>query len=232
MTRPRIGLALGSGSARGWAHIGVIDRCFRRVGASDDLARGHSTFMVEMLETATILNLSTPRSLVILDEIGRGTATYDGLSIAWACVEHLHDVNRSRALFATHYHELTELKDRLSALSPHTMQVKEWKNDIIFIHKVIPGSANRSYGIHVAQLAGLPAPVIRRANEILTLLQEKRKGSSPQGFAEELPFFAQQSPPAPKESVLETAISEISPDNLSPREALELIYRLKSMLPS
>ncbi|MDE2020914.1 MAG: DNA mismatch repair protein MutS, partial [Patescibacteria group bacterium] len=155
------------------ARIGVVDKLFSRVGAADDLARGHSTFMVEMMETATILQQATARSLVILDEIGRGTATFDGLSIAWAVVEHLHNVTQCRGLFATHYHELTELSGNLSALSCHTMKVKEWKGDLIFLHEVAAGSADRSYGIHVARLAGLPAAVIRRAADILHQLEQQ-----------------------------------------------------------
>ena len=139
------------------AHIGIVDRLFSRVGAADDLARGRSTFMVEMVETAAILNQATARSFVILDEIGRGTATYDGLSIAWAALEHLHDVNRCRALFATHYHELTALAARLDHLANATVKVREWKGDIIFLHEVVPGVADRSYGIQVARLAGLAA---------------------------------------------------------------------------
>ena len=140
------------------ARIGIVDRLFSRVGAADDLARGRSTFMVEMVETAAILNQATDRSLVILDEIGRGTATFDGLSIAWAAVEHLHEVNRCRALFATHFHELVALTGRLPALKPYTMRIKEWGGDVVFLHEVAPGAADRSYGIHVAQLAGLPPP--------------------------------------------------------------------------
>ena len=153
------------------AHIGVVDRLFSRVGASDDLARGRSTFMVEMVETATILNQATDRSLVILDEIGRGTATYDGLSIAWACVENLHEVNQSRALFATHYHELTKLTEKLSRLKCYSLKVKEWEGDIIFMHSVVEGSADRSYGIHVAKLANLPNNVLSTAHKKLEELE-------------------------------------------------------------
>ncbi len=214
------------------ATIGVIDRLFSRVGAADDLARGHSTFMVEMVETATILHQATSRSLVILDEIGRGTATFDGLSIAWAVVEHLHNITRCRGLFATHYHELTELTDSLSCLSCHTMKVKEWKGELIFLHEVAAGSADRSYGIHVARLAGLPATVINRAADILHQL-EKEQRSAPH-LAESLPLFsyAPQSPQAvveipPKLTALAEEIKGISPDNLTPREALEALYRLK-----
>jgi DNA mismatch repair protein MutS len=143
------------------AEIGVIDKLFSRVGAADDLARGRSTFMVEMVETAAILNQATARSLVILDEIGRGTATFDGLSIAWATLEHLHEVNKCHALFATHYHELTSLAARLPEMKPHTMKVMEWQGSVKFLHEIAPGAADRSYGIHVAELAGLPAAVIQ-----------------------------------------------------------------------
>ena len=158
---------IGSFVPAAQAHIGVVDRLFSRVGAADDLARGRSTFMVEMVETAGILNLAGPRSLVILDEIGRGTATYDGLSLAWAVVEHLHEVNRCRALFATHFHELTALAAKLPRLACHTLRVKEWRGEVVFLHEVAPGTADRSYGIHVARLAGLPEPVLRRAEAVL-----------------------------------------------------------------
>lgn len=213
------------------ATIGVIDKCFSRVGASDDLARGQSTFMVEMVETASILNQSTDRSLVILDEIGRGTATYDGLSIAWACVEYLHNVNKCRSLFATHYHELTSLEKKLKTLSCHTVQVKEWKGDIIFMHKVIDGSADRSYGIHVAQLAGIPSQVIARAETILEELQNSKSKHTPPAL--DLPLFSMNDAsqkPIGQTSPLEEKINEISPDELSPREALDLVYQLKSLI--
>ena len=160
------------------AEIGIVDRLFSRVGASDDLARGQSTFMVEMVEAAAILNQAGTRSLVILDEIGRGTATFDGLSIAWAAVEHLHEVNRCRALFATHYHELTALAAKLQALSCHCMRVKEWQGDIVFLHEVAAGSADRSYGIHVARLAGLPEAAIARATEVLTRWNRASKAAA------------------------------------------------------
>jgi DNA mismatch repair protein MutS len=215
------------------AHIGAIDRLFSRVGASDDLARGRSTFMVEMVETATILNLSTPRSLVILDEIGRGTATFDGLSIAWACVEHIHETVKCRALFATHYHELTSLTSKLPALSCHSMQVQEWKGDIVFMHSVKPGAADRSYGIHVAKLAGLPDAVIHRAQEVLELLQKSEKSGNLAKLADDLPLFTAARPlpaAAAQPSAIEERLKEISPDNLSPREALELLYQLKGMM--
>jgi len=216
------------------ARIGVVDRLFSRVGAADDLARGRSTFMVEMVETAAILNQATQRSLVILDEIGRGTATFDGLSIAWATVEHLHDVNRCRALFATHFHELTALASRLKALACHTMRVKEWKDEVVFLHEVAPGAADRSYGIHVAKLAGLPASVLHRAEEVLALLEKSEQSGDLARLADDLPLFSAQRPksaaPA-KDAAVEKALAGIEPDTLSPREALELLYKLKALLP-
>jgi DNA mismatch repair protein MutS len=160
--------------------IGIADRIFSRVGAADDLARGQSTFMVEMTETASIMNLATERSIIILDEIGRGTSTLDGLAIAQACIEYLHDRIGCRALFATHYHELTELADRLHGLSCHTVKVREWEGSIIFLHEVVPGVADRSYGIHVAKLAGLPHPLTARAEEILKELERNRTLRSPE----------------------------------------------------
>lgn len=212
------------------AKIGLVDRVFSRVGASDDLARGQSTFMVEMVETATILNQSTQRSLVILDEIGRGTATFDGLSIAWACVEHLHNVNSCRGLFATHYHELTSLKTSLPALSCQAMAVKEWKGSIVFLHKVVAGSADRSYGIHVAKLAGLPEPVIARAQEILALLEDKDQTGRLTALAGDLPLFSAAPAPKPEKIQLIQKLESVHPDSLSPREALDLVYELKSLV--
>lgn len=217
------------------AHIGVVDKLFSRVGAADDLARGRSTFMVEMVETATILNNATARSLVILDEIGRGTATYDGLSIAWAVVEHLHNTCASRALFATHYHELTALKDTLPALAPHTMRVKEWKGEVVFLHEVMAGAADRSYGIHVAKLAGLPKGVIARANTILAGL-ESGEGKAA-NLTDSMPLFAfgAQAAPEPAEaepSAVETALQALNPDELTPKAALEALYALKETLKS
>ncbi|WP_346323491.1 DNA mismatch repair protein MutS [Emcibacter sp. SYSU 3D8] len=216
------------------ARLGVVDRLFSRVGASDDLARGRSTFMVEMVETAAILNQATERSLVILDEIGRGTATYDGLSIAWAAVEHLHDVNRSRGLFATHYHELTALAARLGALAPHTMKVKEWQGEVVFLHEVGPGAADRSYGIQVAKLAGLPRSVISRAQAVLEKLETGEQSGAVATLAEDLPLFSahlKRPAPAPAEKspVLE-ALAAVNPDEISAREALELVYRLRGLL--
>ena len=214
------------------AHIGVVDRVFSRVGAADDLARGRSTFMVEMVETATILNQASDRSLIILDEIGRGTATFDGLSIAWAALEHIHEVNNCRALFATHYHELTALASRLSALRCHTMMVKEWQDDIVFLHQVGPGSADRSYGIHVGKLAGLPASVIDRAEEVLAALQSGEQAGATARLADDLPLFQAARPlsGSPKEpDRLAEMLAETNPDAMTPREALELLYQLKSM---
>ncbi len=213
------------------AQLGIVDRLFSRVGAADDLARGRSTFMVEMVETASILNQASPRSLVILDEIGRGTATFDGLSIAWASVEHLHDKNRCRALFATHYHELTALAAKLGQLCCYTMRVKEWQGDVVFLHEVAPGAADRSYGIHVAKLAGLPAAVIARAEQVLETLEKGEQGSALTRLAEDLPLFAaNRAPPEPQApSPLEQLLNGLRPDELSPREALDLLYQIKRL---
>jgi DNA mismatch repair protein MutS len=211
------------------AHIGIVDRLFSRVGAGDDLAAGRSTFMVEMVETAAILNQATERSLVILDEIGRGTATYDGLAIAWAAAEHLHETNKSRALFATHYHEMVALCERLSAMTCVTMKVKEWNDTIVFLHEVTPGAADRSYGIHVAKLAGLPQAVVERAEEVLRALEEGREGHQPLARIDDLPLFG-ASAPAPKTSAVEEALKTIEPDALSPKQALEILYDLKRKL--
>jgi DNA mismatch repair protein MutS len=214
------------------ARIGVVDRLFSRVGAADDLARGRSTFMVEMVETAAILNQAGPRALVILDEIGRGTATFDGLSIAWAVVEHLHEVNRCRALFATHYHELTALASRLDSLGLYTMRVKEWRGDVVFLHEVAPGAADRSYGIHVGQLAGLPAPVVARAEQVLKTLETGEQSGALAGLADDLPLFttAAAKADAPRcPPPLEEALAAVNPDGLTPRDAIELLYRLKEL---
>ncbi|MGI6246292.1 MAG: DNA mismatch repair protein MutS [Pseudochelatococcus sp.] len=218
------------------ARIGVVDRLFSRVGAADDLARGRSTFMVEMIETAAILNQAGERSLVILDEIGRGTATFDGLSIAWAAIEHLHETNRCRALFATHYHELTALADRLKRVSNATVRVTEWQGDVVFLHEVVPGAADRSYGIQVAKLAGLPAKVIGRARAILTELEKSEREKPVSALIDDLPLFAAfnaapaaaASEPAGPDPLRE-ALDAIHPDELSPREALEALYRLKEL---
>ena len=213
------------------AHIGYVDRLFSRVGAADDLARGRSTFMVEMVETAAILNQATARSLVILDEIGRGTATFDGLSIAWATLEYLHSVNRCRALFATHYHELTSLAQSLDRLVCMTMAVREWKGDIVFLHQVQQGAANRSYGIQAARLAGLPASVIARAQDVLTKLENQRDGATPSQLLSDLPLFRSVPSPAPAPRIdsLREKLAAIAPDNLSPREAHDLLYALKGL---
>nr|WP_321442630.1 DNA mismatch repair protein MutS [uncultured Cohaesibacter sp.] len=213
------------------AHIGLVDRLFSRVGAADDLARGRSTFMVEMVETAAILNQAGERSLVILDEIGRGTATFDGLSIAWATIESLHEVNRSRALFATHYHELTILHEKLDRLMNATVRVKEWQGDVVFLHEIVPGAADRSYGIQVAKLAGLPDAVIHRARDVLEHLEEGDR-QSPAMTIEDLPLFAA---PAQKTVEMQTdalreLLGDIDPDDLSPREAHEALYRLKALI--
>jgi DNA mismatch repair protein MutS len=216
------------------AHIGAVDRLFSRVGAADDLARGRSTFMVEMVETAAILNQAGSRSLVILDEIGRGTATFDGLAIAWAVVEHLNAVNRSRALFATHYHELVALCERLEDVACATMRVKEWKDNVVFLHEVAPGAADRSYGIQVAKLAGLPNAVILRAGEVLRALEEGREGHKPLARIDDLPLFAERlratKSAEPRASGVEDALRTADPDALTPKAALELIYALKRML--
>jgi len=219
------------------ARIGIIDRLFSRVGAADDLARGRSTFMVEMVETAVILNQASERSLVILDEIGRGTATFDGLSIAWAAIEHLHEANRCRTLFATHYHELTALSAKLPRLFNATVRVKEWQGEVVFLHEVLPGSADRSYGIQVAKLAGLPAPVIARAKSVLAKLEAQDRGQTARALADDLPLFAVPSRaaaeaalPSAAEQLIE-ALKALHPDEMSPRDALEALYALKAKLP-
>jgi len=217
------------------AEIGLVSKVFSRVGAADDLARGRSTFMVEMVETATILNQADDRSLVILDEIGRGTATYDGLSIAWATLEHLHEVNRCRALFATHYHEMTGLAARLKGLRNATVAVKEWDGDVIFLHEVQPGAADRSYGVQVAKLAGLPSSVIARAQTVLESLEkgEREGGADRTAMIDDLPLFAATPPPAPVKQVDSPVIEKlraVHPDEMTAREALALVYELKDQL--
>ncbi len=210
------------------ARIGVIDRLFSRVGAADDLARGRSTFMVEMVETAAILNQATKRSLVILDEIGRGTATFDGLSIAWACLEHLHEINQSRALFATHFHELTALAAKLARLVNATVRVKEWEGDVVFLHEVAPGVAENSYGIQVAKLAGLPAAVIERARMVLAQLEASDRKAALRGF-DDLPLFSATRGGLPEKDALGQALDAVDPDTLAPRQALEALYQLKAL---
>ena len=223
---------MGSYVPCSFAHIGIIDKIFSRVGASDDLARGRSTFMVEMVETAGILNQADERSFVILDEIGRGTATFDGLSIAWAVIEHLHDVNKCRTLFATHYHELTALTSKLPNMSLHCMKIKEFNDEVIFLHEVIDGAADRSYGIHVAKLAGLPKAVIKRSEQVLEHLEKNGKGNSMHDLADDLPLFAvlrEKEERQPASSPVLEALKELNPDDLSPKEALEKLYELKNL---
>ena len=220
------------------AHMGVADALFSRVGASDDLSKGRSTFMTEMIETAAILNQATDRSFVILDEIGRGTSTFDGLSIAWATTEHLHSVNKARALFATHYHELTDLAESLEAAGNASLRAKEWNGDLIFLHDVRIGAADKSYGIQVARLAGLPSAATLRAQEVLTRLEAEadtgqKSNSDPEsGLLGGLPLFsatpAVATPPPP--SPTETVLRELDVNDLSPRQALDLLYDLKAKL--
>ncbi|MFW2542846.1 DNA mismatch repair protein MutS [Primorskyibacter sp. 2E107] len=219
------------------AHIGLVSQIFSRVGASDDLARGRSTFMVEMVETAAILNQADERALVILDEIGRGTATYDGLSIAWATLEHLHESNRVRGLFATHYHEMTALAGKLPGVRNATVAVKEWEGDVIFLHEVHDGAADRSYGVQVAQLAGLPKAVIARARSVLDALEQgERDRASPKALIDDLPLFSAAAlagpQPKPKQgpSELEQRLEALLPDEMTPREALQALYDLKALI--
>jgi DNA mismatch repair protein MutS len=214
------GLPVPAASAR----IGVVDRLFSRVGAADELARGRSTFMVEMIETAAILHQAGPRSLVIVDEIGRGTATLDGLAIAWAVLEALHSQVRSRTIFATHFHELARLTQALPRLKPHMMRVREWRGEVVFLHEVAEGAAGRSWGVHVAKLAGVPAPVVRRA---ATLLESLERGRAPVNADQ--PQFASQPEPSPAASPLAQALEGVDPDTLSGRDALALIYRLVAL---
>jgi DNA mismatch repair protein MutS len=209
------------------ARIGVVDRLFSRVGASDDLARGRSTFMVEMTETAAILHQAGPRSLVVVDEIGRGTATLDGLAIAWAVLEALHNSVRCRTIFATHFHELGQLTAELPRLSPHTMRVREWKQEVVFLHEVAEGSAGRSWGVHVARLAGVPGPVVKRAGGLLAALEE-RAGRLTE--AASLPLFAAAVPEPVATDKLREAVMAVDPDALTPREALEALYRLRGLV--
>ncbi len=215
------------------AQIGLVSQVFSRVGASDDLSKGQSTFMVEMVETAAILNQADDRALVILDEIGRGTATYDGLSIAWATLEHLHDVNRCRALFATHYHEMTGLSDKLDGVANATVTVKEWEGDVIFLHEVKRGTADRSYGVQVARLAGLPTAVVERARVVLEALEKGEREGKQKAVIDDLPLFS--TTPAPVQaktapSEVEARLKDVFPDDLSPKEALNLIYELRGLI--
>jgi DNA mismatch repair protein MutS len=218
------------------AHIGMVSQIFSRVGAADDLARGRSTFMVEMVETAAILNQADDRALVILDEIGRGTATYDGLSIAWATLEHLHNVNKCRALFATHYHEMVQLAEMTPGIQNATVAVKEWEGDVIFLHEVRRGAADRSYGVQVAKLAGLPESVVSRARVVLEALEKGERESGPhqKALIDDLPLFSVARPDQiknpPKFSDLETKLETYYPDEMTPKEALAALYELKRLL--
>lgn len=226
---------MGSFVPAGSAHIGIVDRLFSRVGASDDLARGRSTFMVEMVETAAILNQASDHSLVILDEIGRGTATFDGLSIAWAAVEYLHEKNQCRAIFATHFHEMTALSEKLTRLSNVTMRVKEWDGDVVFLHEVAKGAADRSYGVQVARLAGLPEAVVNRARDVLHQLEAGETSGKADKLIDDLPLFSVEvkrevkAPVKGKDSALLAALSTVNPDEMTPREALDALYRLKGL---
>jgi DNA mismatch repair protein MutS len=221
------GLFVPAASAR----IGLVDRLFSRVGGGDDIAGGRSTFMVEMAETAAILNGATARSLVVLDEVGRGTATWDGLAIAWSVLEALHDRIRCRAIFATHFHELTALAGRLPELRLASMKVREWRGEVVFQHLVGEGASERSWGVHVARLAGVPRPVLARASQVLSALEARAREGGPNALAEELPLFAapQAKPLAAPASALHAALAELDPDALSPREAMEALYRLKAL---
>ena len=216
------------------AEIGIVDKLFSRVGGADDLARGQSTFMVEMTETAAILHQAGPNSLIVIDEIGRGTATLDGLAIAWAVLEALHTTLRARCIFATHFHELSRLTSELPRLSPHTMRVVEYKGSVVFLHEVIAGVAGRSWGVHVARLAGVPAPVVRRAGDVLAALEKRAAGLTADA---ELPLFAAVANAKPAAVALApaagrvlAALAELDPDQLTPKEALETCYRLREML--
>ena len=219
------------------AVLGIVDRLFSRVGAADDLARGRSTFMVEMTETAAILHQAGPRSLVVVDEIGRGTSTLDGLAIAWAVLEALHSATRCRTIFATHFHELAELADRLPRLKPHTMRVKEWKGSVVFLHEVAEGAAGRSWGVHVAELAGVPNQVVRRAASLMAAMEKHGGPLGKTASVDALPLFAATAADNEPELVpdeiepLRAALDAINPDNMSPKQALDALYSLKSLLP-
>ncbi len=212
------------------ARIGIVDRLFSRVGASDNLAQGRSTFMVEMVETAAILRQATARSLVVLDEVGRGTSTYDGLAIAWSVVEAIHDQLRARCLFATHYHELTRLQARLDHLALASVRVREWKGDLVFLHEVGPGVADKSYGIAVARLAGMPAEVVSRAAEVLARLEDgKAKSGGIAAGLSDLPLFAAAKAPVDTPDPLRERLAALRPDELTPRAALDALYALKAL---
>jgi len=210
------------------AKIGVVDRLFSRVGGGDDIAGGRSTFMVEMAETAAILNQASAKSLVVLDEVGRGTATWDGLAIAWAVLEALHDRIRARAIFATHFHELTALAGRLPEVRLASLKVTEYRGEVVFRHLVIPGAAERSWGVHVARLAGVPRPVLARAAEVLSALEARARASGRDALADELPLFAQAPATTLAPSPLHAELAALDLDSLSPREAQAALYRLKA----
>jgi DNA mismatch repair protein MutS len=220
------------------AELGIVDRLFSRVGAADDLARGRSTFMVEMTETAAILHQAGPRSLVVVDEIGRGTATLDGLAIAWSVLEALHSATRCRTIFATHFHELAELADRLPRLRPHTMRVKEWKGNVVFLHEVAEGAAGRSWGVHVAELAGVPAPVVRRAASLMAAMEKQGGPLAASASLRALPLFAASTSQDEAETQKDTetsplldALRDINPDTMTPKQALDALYHLKTLSP-
>jgi DNA mismatch repair protein MutS len=218
------------------AKIGIVDRLFSRIGASDDIARGRSTFMVEMIETSTILNQATEKSFVILDEVGRGTSTYDGLAIAWAVIENLYKINRCRVLFATHYRELTVLQDVLKELKCKTLKVQEWNGDVIFYHRIIDGVADKSYGIHVASLAGVPKSVVKRATELLKKFESKEQKDGEQRYAAPLEAnfeFPDQLDLAYRQNdadLLREKIQKIDPNSMTPRQAIDILYELKEMI--
>jgi len=211
------------------ATVGLVDRLFSRVGASDNLARGRSTFMVEMVETAAILQQAGPRSFVILDEVGRGTSTYDGLALAWAVAEAVHETNRSRCLFATHYHEMQRLAETCPALSLHHVRAREWKGDLVLLHELAQGPADKSYGLAVARLAGVPDAVVKRARGVLDKLEKGRAATG--GLAaglDDLPLFAAAIEAAEdKVDALREKLNALDIDALSPRAALDLLYELK-----
>ena len=219
--------------------LGIVDRLFSRVGAADDLARGRSTFMVEMTETAAILHQAGPKSLVVVDEIGRGTSTLDGLAIAWAVLEALHSATRCRTIFATHFHELAELADRLPRLKPHTMRVKEWKGSVVFLHEVAEGAAGRSWGIHVAELAGVPAPVVRRAAALMAAMEKHGGPLERRASLARLAIVRGDAPTGPnlvpqttEFAMLSKALDDINPDTMTPKQALDALYLLKSLSPA
>ena len=205
------------------ANIGISDRIFSRVGTGDDLSKGQSTFMVEMTETASILNLATKKSFVILDEIGRGTATWDGLSLAWSIIENIHDKIKCKTLFATHYHELTKLDKKLNKLRLYYLEAKEFNEEIIFLYKLIPGSANKSYGLEVAKLAGIPDEVIKRAKCILNNLEKESD------LDKKLPLFEEEKFEKPQNNLALEELKNLHPDEISPLEALEILYKLKKL---